>query len=330
MLCRILLLLLAPSLVACEQPTADDGIYYQTVNAMQVEPTDHYSTKRTFVGRTHAQQQTNVGFELPGKINEIFVSEGSQVLQGQELASQDTQLLGLEAKELAANLEETRARLQLARTSLKRQKNLISSGFSAAQRIDELDSDRKGLQATERRLEASIEANATRVRKARLLAPFDGVVSHRFVDQGAVVSAGAPVLTLLQTGAMEVQIGVPVRLADQLQPGQSYSVEINQRRGRATVSAVGANIEPASRTVPVWLLLEGIVARDGELASVDLLEHHRQAGFWVPIAAVTEGSARHVGSLWFAPRRAEPVQHRANLDRCALHTRQSLFCRGRP
>lgn len=284
-----LLPFLAALLAACSSPSADETVHYQVVRALQVQASSSYEVDRFFVGEVTAKQQSDIGFELPGTIVELIVAEGDSVKAETVMAKQDTRLLQLEEKELNASLAETEARLGLAQSSLKRQSELKVSGYSAEQRIDELKAQVKELAATMSRLDAALEANATRQNKARMIAPFDGVVSKRYVDRGAVVGAGVPVIQLLQSGAMELEIGVPVRLANQMQIGNSYPVEVNSMQGKASLTALGANINTGTRTVPAWFSLQDIIARDGELAAITLRETHNRAGYWIPVTAVTEG-----------------------------------------
>lgn len=286
---KSLLLALTVFITACSNPAADEAVHYQVVRALPVDASNSYNVDRIFVGEVNAKQQSDIGFELPGTIVNLGVAEGDSVKAGAVMAVQDTRLLRLEKKELKANMAEAEARLELANSSLKRQSNLRLSGYSAEQKIDELKAQVKELSATVSRLEAALEANSTRQSKARLLAPFDGVVSTRYVDRGAVVGAGVPVIQLLQGGAMELEIGVPVRLADQIEIGNSYPVEVNTKPGTASLTALGANINTRTRTVPAWFSLQDITARDGELAAITLRETHERPGYWVPVTAVTEG-----------------------------------------
>jgi RND family efflux transporter MFP subunit len=276
-------------IAGCSSPSAEEAVHYQVVRAMQVQEDASYTIDRFFVGEVSAKQQSDIGFELPGSIIDLAVAEGDAVKAGSVMAVQDTRLLLLEEKELKASLAETEARLDLAQSSLKRQSDLQVSGYSAEQRIDESRAQVKQLSATVNRLEAALEANSTRKNKARMIAPFDGVVSKRYVDKGAVVAAGAPVIQLLQGGAMELEVGVPVRLANQMTIGNRYPAEVNSVQGTARLIALGANINVRTRTVPAWFSLENIIARDGELAGITLRETREQTGYWIPVTAVTEG-----------------------------------------
>jgi RND family efflux transporter MFP subunit len=274
---------------ACNSPSAEEAVHYQAVRSIRVQESGSYEVDRIFVGEVTAKQQTDIGFELPGTIVNLAVAEGESVNAGDVMAMQDTRLLAVEEKELQGSLAESLARLELSRSSLKRQKELEVSGFAAEQRIDELKSEVNGLTATVNRLEAALVGSRTRMSKTSLVAPFDGVVSRRYVDRGAVVGAGVPVIQLLQSGAMELEIGVPVRLANQMTIGDSYPAQVNSQPGTAKLTALGANLNTITRTVPAWFSLHDISARDGELAAITLRETHQSPGYWIPVTAVTEG-----------------------------------------
>ena len=269
--------------------------YYHRVSPLVLSRQDSYRIERRFSGEVSARQHADMGFEQAGKLAEVLVDQGEAVSAGAVLAVLDTELLRIERRELDAQLAETRARLQLTEASLRRQRSLRRSGFTSEQRLDELDAERATLIASIARLDATVAAVASRIRKSTLEAPFDGVVTRRFADQGAVLNPGVAVLRLQQQGAMEAHIGVPVRLLDVLQPGDSKPIEVAGSTLEAQVLAVGADVHTVTRTVMVRLRLpDDARVVNGDLAYLSLAETVAAPGFWVPAAAVTDG----IRGLW--------------------------------
>ena len=68
------------------------------------------------------------------------------------------------------------------------------------------------------RVAAQISEIDIDIRKSQLKAPFDGRISRRVIDEGAVVAAGTPIVTLLESGRRQVRVGVPPRIAASLKP----------------------------------------------------------------------------------------------------------------
>ncbi len=274
---------------------ADPQPYFHRVSPVVLSEDSSYQVERRYSGEVSARQHADMGFEQGGKLAEIFVDQGESVAEGDVLAVLDTELLRIERRELDAQLAETRANLKLSEASLRRQRSLRESGFTSEQRLDELDAQRAAQVASIARLDASVAAVASRIRKSTLRAPFDGVVTRRFADQGTVLNVGTAVLRLQQRGAMEAHIGVPVNMLPALQPGEFSRIDIAGETLNAEVLALGADVHVLTRTVMVrFRLPDATRAVNGDLAYLTLSETVNKRGFWVPAAAVTDG----VRGLW--------------------------------
>ena len=92
------------------------------------------------------------------------------------------------------------ARLSLMASTRERTLEALELNAVSTQRWDEADRGYAAQEAVVRRVAAQIESVDVDIAKSRLRAPFSGVVSRRFVDEGAVVSAGEPLFRLLEMG----------------------------------------------------------------------------------------------------------------------------------
>ena len=61
------------------------------------------------------------------------------------------------------------------------------------------------------RVKAQIASIDIDIAKSKITAPFDGIVSSRLIDEGAVVAAGTPLLTVLEADRRQARIGLPLR-----------------------------------------------------------------------------------------------------------------------
>ena len=284
-------------LVACrgapEAETAAPRVI--SVATLTPELSTEFQVQRRVVGRVEAAQRVDIGFEQGGKIDTILVDQGEAVVAGQKLASLDKRLLEVAGKELEAQLRETRARLELVVSSLKRQQSLKKQGFSAEQQLDELTAERQALLAGIERLNAGLDANRLQLDKSDLVAPYDGVISQRFQDQGAVVGAGSPVLQLLEAGKLEVVFGVPVEMAGSLGHNGAYPVTVGGDTFEARLITVGSDLNAITRTVKLrFELPDDARLRDGELALLMLSRDVGESGYWLPVSALADG----VRGLW--------------------------------
>lgn len=289
---KILITLTLTSLLsACGQGTTANNAtsYYHAAKLLVIKPQQHYIINREFTGFVTSSQHGNIGFELPGKLAQINVDIGSKVQAGDLIAQLDTELLSIEKQQLNAQFAEFKARLRLNQSNLKRQQSLEKEGYTSQQRLDELLTEQDTINAGMARLEASIASVETRIRKSTLLAPFNGTVSAKNVDIGTVITAGTPIIRLLNNTKMEARIGVPARLLPKLAPGSQQILNIDQQEIKTEVIAIGADISAITRTVPVRLSLTNTRSVDGSLVKLIINEQIQQAGYWVPLNSITDG-----------------------------------------
>jgi RND family efflux transporter MFP subunit len=282
----VLALLLSSFLVACSEKPQ---IVYQAVTGFTPVKAEYYEVDRLFIGRVSASQQANISFETQGVVEELLVDQGEKVSKGQALAKLDISLLKTQSKELAAQLRDTNARRKLAENSLRRQQDLNANGFTAEQRIDELTSEVESLAAVQSKLDASLSANGIRLTKAVLKAPFNGIVSRRFIDAGTVVDPSQPIFQIIDEGGLELKVGIPAGLVGSLVAGNSYIAEIGGVYTSAIFISAAAHLDQITQSVPVRFALTDVDARDGQAAVVSITSKQQIAGFWLPITSVTEG-----------------------------------------
>ena len=270
--------------------------YYHKVAATTLNSQQHYTIPRRYTGVVKAQQSADLGFELIGKVIKLYADEGEQVTAGTVLAELDTQLLQRERDQLHAQIKETEAQLTLTQKTLQRINSLKAKGYASSQQKDELISQSDALKATLERLDVALAANQTRLDKSRLIAPFTGVISRRFIDTGVIVTNGAPVLRLLETTAMEARIGLPVAKLDEITIDQIVALEIADQPLNGKVIAIGSDVDATTRTVTTRIALsqppQYVV--DGTLIDLLLTETVAAQGFWVPMTALSDG----IRGLW--------------------------------
>lgn len=302
------LLCVSVVLSACEVGQADSEPYYHLVQDGALQQRQTYTAVRQFVGHVQAKQKVDLAFELPGALLDVLVDEGDEVLAGQVIMRLDTRLLEDEREQLLALLSEIEAKQALVAIQIERQRRLQQKGLAAQQRRDELDAEAAVLAAQLSRQQSRLSALAVRLSQSSVTAPYDGFVSARYFDPGAVVTPGQPVLRVLQQGRLEARVGVPASLVETLQLASSGGIDnktgdaagvtvslTDQRSVNAFIIAIGKAIDPITRTVSVRLALpEGLNVVDGELLFLHVDQVHQQAGFWIPVSALSSS----VRGMW--------------------------------
>ncbi|MGE6432941.1 efflux RND transporter periplasmic adaptor subunit [Shewanella baltica] len=285
------------TLSACQKEVTEHATttVLPTVTSQALILTPSYQHEQTFTGTIRAGNTTGVGFELAGKLNELQADSGIKVKQGQILAILDTRLLEAERQEIQASLAQTQADVDLATSTLKRNQELKKSGYVSEQLLDENRSQLNSLAAAKNRLLASQHANQLRLDKSILVAPFDGTISQKMHNLGEVVTAGSPIFTLVGNINPEAYIGVPVALAEQFHAGQQVQVSVQDQTFTAEIAGISAEVNPVSRTLQLRISLpQDARVINGEIAYLHQQQQIEQAGYWVPISALTDG----IRGLW--------------------------------
>jgi len=193
-------------------------------------------------GYVTARRQATVSSKVTGKVTAIFVEEGMQVKEGQELARLDdsyaTRGLALAQAEAAASssaLEETRVRIHEAQLEYDRAERLTRSEISSKA---DLDRARAQLDATRARLTAQSDQLTTARRNIDIQrqtlddtvirAPFDGIVVSKDAQPGEMispVSAGGGftrtgICTIVDMASLEIEVDVNEAYINRVHPNQ--------------------------------------------------------------------------------------------------------------
>jgi len=281
---------LAQGLIGLRSGVAEERGEPLPVSVVTVASQDSYRAVRRFPGRIAAAQVSDVGFQVGGEILEVVVQVGDAVATGAPLARIDPERLTLRIAELEAARAEASASLTRAEATLKRTQDLLADGFATEQALDNNLAERDGLKARVRQLTRSIENARVDLQDTTLAAPFGGVVVGRYLDAGATVAPGQPVVRLNENGALEAVVGVPARFARRVRVGDAFTLSSADLSAAAIVSGVSDEIDDATQTVSVRLeFTEDPGFIPGGLVRLTLEEERRGVGVWVPALALSEG-----------------------------------------
>lgn len=221
-----------------------------------------------------------------------------------------------------ATVDDIRNQLDLAELLQQRRQMLFTEGAIAQQDLDEVTyqvgslrarltaarQQQQELQTGTRpeqiaaqeariqQLQANLASLDVALEQRVLYAPFSGHIALRYVDEGAVVGSGEPVLRLVETGSWEARIGVPPQHVPRV--GSAQTVAIAGTSYPAQVLSILPEVDPTSRTVTV--LLDVDVDMDmndvpsGQTARLMLSDRVVSEGYWVPTTALVPG----VRGLW--------------------------------
>lgn len=228
-----------------------------TVSTVRARLQDSFLTRNRYVGRLEPARQTAVAFERDGLVLEVLKGEGERVSAGDVVARLDTAQLRASRRQLDAQIRELGAQRHLAKLTLKRLVELQKKGWSPEQRLDEAKATLSPFSAAIDRVRAQIASIDNDLDKSQLLAPFDGTVSARSIDDGAFVGAGVPILTILESGRRQARIGLPPEAASSLDQNRIYSIEVGSTKLGAVLVAHRPDLQAGTLTVTALFNVTG-------------------------------------------------------------------------
>lgn len=301
----LLILLAASTLTACskavekkEASNFETQSYHQRASLRIIFPEKSYTIAREYLGQVTAKQHTNLSFEYSGRVSHILVDSGDMIKKGQLLAQLDTQLISYKTTELQSKKQQAKAQITLNKANLNRIKTLINDGHSSLQRLDELNSENQILRAQINGLNARINTLKYQQEKSTLIAPFDGVITERFIANGEVITASQPTFRFIENANNEINVGIPRKVASTLVLGQIFNVKtdntrLNDQTKQAKLIAIGQQINSVNRTVQLRLKMLKQLGKansyNGQLVRVTIEQEIKKQGFWLPINAITDG-----------------------------------------
>lgn len=261
------------------------------VRAAALEAGGSYVVQKRFIGQVEARRSSDVGFELSGRLAAVRVEEGDTVAAGDLLAELDTARLAAARLEAEASRNGVAADLALARATLIRFEDALQFEGVSAQELDEARQRVQTLAAQVALAEARINSIDVDIAKSRLTAPYAARVSRRSFDEGQVVTAGQPVVSLVEAAAPEVRVGVTGPVLGELRADDEVTVQAAGQRWAGQLVRVLPRREQATRTVDVIVRLpeDAHGVYPGDVAELLIPQTVDAPGFRVPLAALAEG-----------------------------------------
>ena len=244
-----------------------------SLEILEVKMMDSYKITREFPGKLLPAQQSNLAFEIPGKINVINVDIGDAVIKGQILAE-------LDDREAKAQLQQAKARYDLALQILNRYKDLRSEGHISIQDLDNANSE-------ELIAKSQYEFYKVKLEQTKLIAPFDGVIQNRYLDTGSVINGGIPIVEILGSKNVEAHISIPLKFIDKLNIGNSYDFKIGNKRPKGVLARL-APMTPGGSDNRLAIFNFDTFFDPGSIAELKLSLNTQGRGTWVPIKSLSQ------------------------------------------
>jgi len=220
-------------------------------------------------GTVQALNEAPIYARTNGYLKSWYTDIGTPVTRGRLLAEIDAPEVDQQLTQAQADLATASANLLLSNSTNERWKGLLATESVSKQDADEKAGDAAAKKATV----DSAAANVARLRELesfkRVLAPFDGVVTARKTDIGALInagqSAGAELFRIADTHKLRIYVQVPEAYAAAVKPGLDAELRFIEQAGKlynAKIARTANALDPNARTLQVELQIDNA---NGEL-----------------------------------------------------------------
>jgi RND family efflux transporter MFP subunit len=223
-------------------------------------------------GRLEAYARAPLYARVSGYLKSWRVDIGAHVKSGALMAEIETPDLDQQLLQARADLASAQANASLAQSTAKRWQAMLASDSVSRQDVDQRTADYAAKQALVQAAQANVERLVATKGFGRIVAPFDGVVTARETDVGALINAGSgagpELFVVSDVTRLRVYVQVPQTYAPMIHAGTTAQLSVPEYPGRsfvATVAAAADSINAASGTTLVQLVVDNRAAPDSPL-----------------------------------------------------------------
>lgn len=223
-------------------------------------------------GTVRPQLSAQLSAQVMATVTRVLVREGDRVRQGQLLLTLDDRTFGASLDQATAGVAAAReesaaaqAELEFAQSTLRRYEGLQQKNSVSPHELDEVRARYAAAKARRERAVAGVAQSESGARQARTLAgyaqvraPFAGIVTARYVDEGALAAPGSPLLGVEDRSSYQLEITVDEGDVVLLQPAATVPVSVDALGGTqvaARILRIVPAADPRSRSFLVKLLL---------------------------------------------------------------------------
>ncbi len=204
-----------------------------------VKPVRFTQLSETPRGLVKATAEAKIAAELVARIDKLPFREGDRFNKGDALVVFDCRRYDADLKAIKAELRGAE-RVLNANLELKRH-NAVGN--------NELEISRAKVEE----IGARVEALEVRTDQCRITAPFSGHVVELFSQEHEMPTANAPLISIVDSGPLELNLILPSRWLNWLKPGTKFEFAVDETRKtyEASVTRIAAVVDPISQTVAV-------------------------------------------------------------------------------
>jgi RND family efflux transporter MFP subunit len=255
----------------------------------------------TLPGELKPYEQVNIYPKIKGFVRKVYVDRGSMICKGQLLAQLEAPEIG---EQFAARKSATNTAYQkylFSKQSYHRLKQASkNAGAVAAIELERAYAQLLGDSAAYSASRSEAAATGSMQNYLRITAPFSGVITGRFISEGALVGEGgvngAPLFQLTQQNKLRLTVAIPEKQAQALLPGTKAVFTVVDLPGKlftGTLSRNSGALDVSSRSVIAEFDIQNPDGelRAGQYAKVKIQLMRPQPTLWIPSTSVVQAQS---------------------------------------
>ena len=269
----------------------------QAVPSVAVAPADARALNATLdlPGRLEAYYRAPIFARVSGYLKSWSADIGAQVKAGQVIAEIEAPDLDQQLLQARADLVSQQSSAKLSEATLTRRRSLIASNFVSMQEIDERTADLNNKKAAVNSGQANVERLEALAGYKKITVPFDGIVTQRNTDVGALISGGTgtgpAMFVISDITKLRVYVDVPQNYVPAIKMGAKAIITVPDFPNRtfpATVEASSQSVDVGSGTTRMQLALDNPKGElmPGGYASVKMSLSRESAPLHIPASAL--------------------------------------------
>jgi RND family efflux transporter MFP subunit len=246
-------------------------------------------------GRLEAYQRAPIFARVQGYLKSWNADIGARVKAGDVIAEIEAPDLDQQLLQARADLASQQASAKLSEATLNRRKTLVASNFVSAQEIDERTADLSNKNMSVKSGQANVERLEALAGYKKITVPFDGIVTARDTDVGALINAGGgtgpAMFVISDIRRLRVYVNVPQNFVPSIRIGAKAVITVPEYPARtfeATVEASAQAVDVASGTTRMQLGLDNGKGElmPGSYANVKLILQRDGVPLNIPASAL--------------------------------------------
>ncbi|MCC6931850.1 MAG: efflux RND transporter periplasmic adaptor subunit [Deltaproteobacteria bacterium] len=257
----------------CDSPITPTSALRPPIDVtVQKVTKDNYQAFENLVGTLRSGVRASIEPKIAGRISGIFIAPGQLIGQGQVIAE-------LDLREIKAKLDQAVAIREQAEKELRRYTLLLEQKAASQQEYDTAEGRYRVAKAAANEAEAMLAYT-------NIVAPFNGIVTRKFLDIGDQALPGKSIIEMEDPSAMQVETSIPEDIINNVTVGQLIEVTFANSKLPSTMIELSPSADPNSRTFPAKLQLKNETSlKSGQLVTVKI-PLKRRLSIFAPLSSI--------------------------------------------